>query len=173
MTSSKDEILAAFFVPGLPATAGSKRPHLNKKTGKVYVSDDCKRGPAWRTSVEAQASIAYTGEILREPLALSIVFYQVRPLMHYGTGKNAGVLRPTCPPYPAKRPDATKLFRCTEDALKGIVWADDGQVVIARATKLYGDRAGAWVIVSRPPELTGDQLIAATAEERVRVTAGR
>lgn len=165
MTSSKEAILAAFFVPGIPATAGSKRPHVNKKTGKVYLSDDCERGPAWRTSVETRASAAYTGEVLRGPLALSIVFYHVRPLSHYGTGKNAGALKSTCPQYPAKRPDATKLFRATEDALKSIVWADDGQVVLARATKLYGSRAGALVMVSRPPELTGDQLVAHVTEE--------
>lgn len=159
-----ETILAAFFVPGIPATAGSKRPHLNKKTGKTYVSDDCQRGPAWRTSVETKAQAAYSGEVMRGALSLSIVFYQVRPLTHYGTGKNAGTLRPHCPQYPAKRPDATKLFRATEDAIKGILFADDGQVVIARATKLYGGRAGALVIVGRPPELTGDQLVAHVTE---------
>ena len=164
-----EEILAAFFVPGVPATAGSKQSHLNKKTGKTYVSDTCKRGPAWRSSVEAQASRVYTGEILRGPLALTIVFHQVRPLGHYGTGKNAGILRPNCPQYPAKRPDATKLFRATEDALTGILWADDGQIVITGATKLYGNRAGAWIIVMRPPVLTGVQLVAHVEEERVRV----
>ena len=151
-----EEIVVTFFVPGVPATAGSKRPHLNKKTGKIYVSDDCERGPSWRSSVETQASRSYTGEVLRGPLSLSIIFHQVRPLTHYGTGKNVGVLRPHCPQYPAKRPDATKLFRATEDALKGILWADDGQIVIARATKLYG-------------ELAGNQLVAHVYENGVCV----
>lgn len=160
-----EEVLASFFVPGIPATAGSKRPHFNKKTGKTYVSDDCKKGPAWRTSVETKASASYTGEVLRGPLSLAIVFYQVRPLEHYGTGRNAGKLRQGCPQYPAKRPDVTKLFRATEDALKGIVWADDGQVVISRAVKMYGDRAGALVVVSRPPVLTPRQLIVTVTED--------
>lgn len=162
---AKDEVLVSFFVPGIPATAGSKRPHMNKATGKAYVSDDCKKGPAWRTSVETAAAAAYHGDILRGPLDLAIVFYQLRPLSHYGTGKNAGKLRPNCPRYPAKRPDATKLLRCTEDALKGLLWADDGQIVITRATKLYGDRAGALVQVTRPPELTLRQLVAKVMED--------
>jgi Holliday junction resolvase RusA-like endonuclease len=32
-------------------------------------------------------------------------------------------------PYPSCYPDGSKLIRSTEDALTGILWGDDGQIV--------------------------------------------
>jgi Holliday junction resolvase RusA-like endonuclease len=39
-------------------------------------------------------------------------------------------------------PDTTKLVRSTEDALKGICWRDDSQVVYQVASKEYAARGG-------------------------------
>ena len=167
MTTKAEDIITAFFVPGIPATAGSKRPFRNKVTGKISVVDTCKMGATWRSSVQTTAYVRYHGKVLVGPLALNVVFYSVRPRSHYGTGKNSGRLKAGCPQYPAKKPDATKLFRATEDALKGLIFKDDGQAVIIGATKLYGSRAGALVIVSRPPELSDDQLIANVYENSI------
>jgi Holliday junction resolvase RusA-like endonuclease len=66
------------------------------------------------------------------------VFVLARPRSHYGTGRNADRLRATAPAWPCSRPDATKLLRAVEDALTGVVWRDDGQVVVQTARKVYG-----------------------------------
>lgn len=71
------------------------------------------------------------------PVELVVRFYVPRPKSHYG----AKGLRPVAPSYPTVAPDVTKLLRAVEDALKGIVWRDDSQVVIQHAWKRYGEPA--------------------------------
>jgi len=39
--------------------------------------------------------------------------------------------------FPASRPDLTKLIRSVEDALTGILWRDDAQVISQVALKRY------------------------------------
>lgn len=45
-------------------------------------------------------------------------------------------------PYPITKPDADKLARAVWDALKGIIYADDSQVVRLTLAKDYGDAPG-------------------------------
>jgi Holliday junction resolvase RusA-like endonuclease len=76
-------------------------------------------------------------------------FHFLRPRSHYRTGRNAALLRGDAPAYPAGRPDLTKLVRAAEDALKGVVWADDGQVVGQGNRKVYGEKPGVRICVRR------------------------
>jgi Holliday junction resolvase RusA-like endonuclease len=69
-------------------------------------------------------------------------FIMPRPKGHYRSGKHAGEVKDGAPPYPAVKPDAGKLARGTEDALTGIVWRDDSQIVTEVLTKRYGPQAG-------------------------------
>lgn len=140
-----------FFVPGIPATAGSKRPFVNKVNGKVSVVDTCKRGPAWRDTVVMYALNAVGSEmggLLDEPVELNVTFYLVRPKGHYKTSKRFPGLKDGAPCWPTVKPDTTKMFRAIEDALKGIVWRDDTLVVVQSAMKVYADKPGALVTIS-------------------------
>jgi Holliday junction resolvase RusA-like endonuclease len=71
-----------------------------------------------------------------------------RPKGHYKGGKYGTALKANAPPFPTVRPDATKLIRPAEDALKGILWRDDSQIVTQAATKRYGDQAGCRIRVA-------------------------
>lgn len=73
------------------------------------------------------------------PVELSMTFFKQRPKNHYGTGKNAATLNKhgLSLPYPTQDPDTTKLLRPTEDALKGVCWYDDNQVVDQHAFKRW------------------------------------
>ncbi len=75
------------------------------------------------------------------PLVIDLRFYRLRPMSHYGTGRNAGVLKASAPTRPINAPDTGKLARGTVDALKGIVLRDDSQIVDERHQKFYGEPA--------------------------------
>jgi Holliday junction resolvase RusA-like endonuclease len=73
------------------------------------------------------------------PLRLDCTFYVKRPKGHYGTGRNAGVLKGRAPEYPTGKPDLSNLVKMVEDCLVlARVMPDDDQVVeIRRSLKLY------------------------------------
>jgi Holliday junction resolvase RusA-like endonuclease len=56
---------------------------------------------------------------------LRVAFYIARPK------------RPKFPNRPAVNPDLSKLVRATEDALTGLVWADDSRVVSCLSEKFW------------------------------------
>jgi Holliday junction resolvase RusA-like endonuclease len=128
-----------FTVLGRAQPAGSKRQVLNRKTGQTFVVDDNPRSKPWQELVASAAAAALDGaRALEGPLLLEVDFYLARPPGHYGTGRNAGNVKDSAPAFPAVRPDATKLLRGLEDALTGLVWRDDAQVVTQTARKRYG-----------------------------------
>ena len=63
------------------------------------------------------------------PLAIICTFYKPHGKTHYGTGRNADVLKAMAPAFPISAPDATKLWRGFEDALTDVLWHDDSRVV--------------------------------------------
>lgn len=131
-----------FWVPGIPQPGGSKQGFYNPKLGRVIISDaNEKKVKPWRAAVSQVASESIS-TMLEGPLRMRMDFVFPRPKGHFGSGKNAGVLKRSAPAFPAVKPDATKLLRSTEDALKGILWKDDSQIVTQAATKRYGEQAG-------------------------------
>ncbi|MGW6416349.1 RusA family crossover junction endodeoxyribonuclease [Streptomyces sp. NPDC055055] len=124
-------------VRGLPAPQGSKR-HVGK--GRMVESSAAVK--PWRDSVttySVQARSRRRGFLkLTGPLRADMVFCFDRPKGHMGSGRNAGLVRPSAPPRPDVTPDLDKLIRSTSDALKTAgVYADDALVVE------YG-RVGKW-----------------------------
>lgn len=118
----------AFTVYGLPAPQGSKR-HV----GNGVMIESSKKVKPWRQDVKQAALDAITGlpdwTPLDGPLIASMIFTFARPKGHYRTGRNAHLLRDTAPARPAVTPDLSKILRSTEDALTGVIWADDARVV--------------------------------------------
>jgi Holliday junction resolvase RusA-like endonuclease len=134
-----------FCVLGLPRPAGSKRAFTIRKnglpTGRIAVVDDCKESRDWKNTVAREAAATMQDEsrqMLIGPVCMSAIFYVPRPKGHYRTGKRASELRPSAPEHPTTKPDLLKLTRAVEDALTGVVWRDDSQVVEHRLEKRYG-----------------------------------
>lgn len=126
-----------FTVPGIPAPGGSKRGFLHKRTGRVIVTEDCKRSKPWR-AVVALCAQEHCREPFAGPVVVDVTFFMPRPKGHYRTAEaHLFDLKRSAPKYPTTKPDSTKLWRSTEDALKGICWADDSQVVVQTVRKLY------------------------------------
>jgi Holliday junction resolvase RusA-like endonuclease len=66
------------------------------------------------------------------PVQLGLEFYVTRPkTTHYGSGRNARTLNAAglASRFPTGRPDLSNLVKLAEDALTGLVWQDDDQVV--------------------------------------------
>jgi Holliday junction resolvase RusA-like endonuclease len=138
----------SFFVDGHPQTAGSKKalPIMKGgvRVGTRVVEDGSEANRAakrtWRQDIQLaarQAMAAQGWERSHEAVALEFVFYRSRPASHYGTGRNARVLKPSAPAWPIGKPDALKMARGAEDALTGVAFADDAQVVHGSQTKLW------------------------------------
>ena len=140
-----------FFVPGIPATAGSKTGFYNPKAKRVIMAPANKRQKPWMAVVRLAATEAYSGPPLTGPIAYEFWFYLPRPRSHFGSGKNSDKLKTSAPAYPTTKPDLTKMVRAVEDALTGVLWKDDSQVVSQRVVKRYHDhpgKPGVWVWAS-------------------------
>jgi len=87
----------------------------------------------WRQRIASEAQRAMGGrELLAGPLVLEAVFSLPRP-----KSRRAG------DHYPDRQPDLSKLVRALEDALSGVVYGDDAQLVDERVSKRYaGDLGG-------------------------------
>lgn len=110
----------------------------------------------WRDAITAAAVEALEGAPpIEGSVSVGIVFGFNRPAGHYGSGRNAGVVKPSAPDGPVTRSvgDVDKLSRAVLDALAAAkVFFDDSQVVQLQAAKVYverGEREGAWIRVVR------------------------
>ena len=139
-----------FFVPGRPRTAGSKRAFpIRRRDGslvRIAVTDDSgPEGKAWRAVVQDAARAVFPPEVplLSGHVELRLEFQVMRPKGHYG----ARGLRASAPVHPTTKPDLLKMARAVEDALTGVLWRDDAQIVTEILTKRYADRPGVVVRV--------------------------
>lgn len=160
LTIERPGRFVTFHVNGLAAPAGSKRGFHNPRTGRVIITDDSKRSKPWQAAVRDAAVEAMSGGLFVGPLELVVTFTVPRPKGHYGSGRNAERLLPSAPPFPAVKPDVTKLVRAVEDALTGIVWRDDAQVIAQHASKVYGEPAGCTVEVQSLEPIVAEAVAA-------------
>lgn len=131
----------SLYVAGVPVPQGSKRAFPHYRTGRVVMVDDNSNLAGWRDAVTAAASVEWGGApALAVPVWASLSFYLPRPAGHFGTGRNAGTLRPSAPTWPGVKPDLDKLVRAVFDSLTAAgVWTDDARCVGVSAWKFYAD----------------------------------
>lgn len=151
-----------FTVMGVARPAGSKRAFaLRRKNGSlvtraggapvINVVDDCKKSGEWKQAVAwaARQSIGAGVPLIEGPVSLELRFYAPRPKNQYRTGRNAGMLRDDAPKRPIAKPDVLKLARAVEDALTGVVWHDDCQIVDEKLSKMWGTPARVEVVIEQ------------------------
>jgi crossover junction endodeoxyribonuclease RusA len=136
-----DDSPLVVVVIGKPITQGSKT------RGRWGMFDDNKDTlHPWRDSVTAAAIDARRDRpTIQGPVEVSAWFYFDRPQSHYGTGRNAGRLKDSAPPYPLTQAqgDVDKLVRACLDSLKvAKVFRDDKLVARVYAEKLWTGGAG-------------------------------
>lgn len=153
----QDEVTIVVYGKAQPA--GSKRAFTPRPGAQPIIVDANPKSRPWKTEVSHAAAQTYDGDLMDGALALEATFYEPRPKAHYGTGKNAHVLKATAPMFPTKVPDTTKLVRGIEDAMTGIVYRDDSQIVEQHNRKMYGEPARCEITVRRMAQQTvGEQV---------------
>lgn len=128
--ASSSSRLLTFRVVGIAQSMGSKRAFVPKGWTRPVITDSNRNLKAWQSLVAHAAGEAVQGcdgwQILDGPVRLSVAFYLPRP---------KGLPKRTI--AHTKAPDVSKLVRSTEDALSGIVYRDDSQIVEVLAGKFY------------------------------------
>lgn len=133
---SEDRI--SFFVAGHPEPKGNHR--ASRRGGCTVLYDANKRLPAWEAAIKSAALSTRPVAPWEGPVQLDVEFYLKRP--------------PTVPPkkrpWPTARSggDWDKLVRAVGDALAGIFYRDDSQIVIGSVTKKYADGCDVGALVS-------------------------
>ena len=116
-------------VIGTPVPQGSK---VANRFGKGVRDSNDKSLRPWRAEVAgciAEAMTVQHWDTLDAACQVHITFWHARPASHYGTGRNAGRLKPSAPTWKHTAPDIDKLTRAILDALttSGAI-RDDGRV---------------------------------------------
>jgi Holliday junction resolvase RusA-like endonuclease len=101
------------------------------------------------------AAVAAAAEAYRRAARLPVPVWTVAPLhvhvsFRYQVPKRGAAGAAVGDPRPG-RPDIDNLLKLVLDALNGVVWADDAQVVSITATKVYAAQPGTYVRVNPVP----------------------
>lgn len=113
-------------VTGRPAGAGSKSFYQGK------CAPASKYQKPWQEAVSAAAYLAKPDNLIEAPIVIDFSFMIKRPKSHYLKSKGLKDSAPTTPPI-----DLDKLIRSTADALTGLIYEDDKQIVEITAKKAY------------------------------------
>ena len=136
---------------GIPRPQGSKR-HV----GRGVLVESSNGVKEWRHDVRDAIFSQYSGATITEPVAVCCTFLFNRPKGHYGTGRNAGRLKPSAPRHLTSsfNGDIDKLLRALLDAISvkagGSLISDDSLVTELMANKRYceeGELPGAYLTV--------------------------
>lgn len=128
----------SFTVYGKPEPQGSMRAFVIK--GRPIVTSSNKNLKSWRQQVATAALVAR--DDVQGPSA-AIWEGAVNVMVNFYFDKPKSVKRT----YMTTRPDLDKLVRSVNDALTGIIFKDDSQVVACAAFKFYGSPARAEIQV--------------------------
>jgi len=107
------------IIPGIPASKGSL---FKGKYGQIYPAD--KKLKSWVNAISWQAREQAPGEPSQAAIDLTITFN----LPQASNNKKT---------YPTIKPDLDKLARAVLDALTGIIYYDDSQVIRLECNKAW------------------------------------
>ena len=116
-----------FTVYGSPVAQG--RPRFFRR-GNFVGTYDPDKSRTWKQDVKAQVLDALNGtpEIHDGALDLRLIFHLPRPKS-----------LPKKVVHHTKKPDADNLCKAIKDALRGVLYRDDSQIVTLEVHKQYGD----------------------------------
>jgi crossover junction endodeoxyribonuclease RusA len=124
-----------FVVKAEAAPQGSKKMVRLRGSGRTVLLESSRRVKWFRNVLAADARRLFA-KPSDHPAIVTLVFRFSRPPSHF-TAK--GKLKKDAPAYPTRKSgDLDKLCRAALDALTGVAYHDDSQVIRLFATKEYG-----------------------------------
>ncbi len=125
---------------GLPVAQGRPRArmfHDRSGTARVAMYDPA-TSRDWKRTVQQQVIDRRPPAPLAEvPLAMGLTFHLPRPQS-----------LPKRITEHTKRPDLDNLIKAIKDALRGVIYHDDAQIVRLTAGKVYGDSPGVEISIA-------------------------
>ena len=129
-------IIPGDVVPQLP-------PRFARRGSFVQTYDPAKCRD-YKTNIRHLAAKCYKGKLLEKAIEVKILVYRHAPKSLNKTKMAMaleGALRPTT------KPDIENLSKGILDALNGIIWRDDAQIVRLEVEKWYSDSPRAEVLI--------------------------
>lgn len=91
----------------------------------------------YKSELALRTSLRYNSKPLTGPLDVRLKFYRH---IQQSISKKERVLRLSGVHRPTVKPDTDNYIKSTLDALNGLLWADDNQIVDLSASKFYSDK---------------------------------
>jgi len=132
-----------FRVYGIPQTKGSAKgfvlPGKNGMKPRAIITNDNPKNKSWAQTVSAMANMnRVEGCPFEGAIRLELVFLMPIPKS----------LPKRDPAFMLKKPDLDKMTRSIKDALSGVLYIDDKQVVHTDVKKMYCEAPGVMVRIS-------------------------
>ncbi|KMY60124.1 hypothetical protein AA906_07035 [Geobacillus stearothermophilus] len=122
-----------FIVYGEPVAQG--RPRATTVNGRVRMYDP-KKSRDFKHYLKLAASKHRPEQLIEGPISLEVKVY--KPILKSFSKKKkaaaeAGQLRPI------SKPDVSNYLKLIEDALTGVIWKDDSQIIDCSISKYYSE----------------------------------
>jgi Holliday junction resolvase RusA-like endonuclease len=149
---SRDSI--TIDVIGIPVAQGSMKALGRTKAGGTIITHS--NGSAllpWRQEIAQAATAKWPSDWpMDAPVSISLTFRFPRPAGHF---RRDGTLKPSSPQWKTTKPDLDKLCRTIGDALAGVLYRGDQQIISLIAGKRYAFNESPGVLITVVPSLTG------------------
>lgn len=132
----------AFTVPGQPV--GKGRPRIGRVAGNARMFTPAKTA-SYESTVKLFASLAMAGRPLIEGAVRVHLHIACQIPASWSQKKQASAVAGGV--LPTTKPDVDNVEKALFDAMNGVVWKDDVQVVSVTKDKRYGDAPGVSVRV--------------------------
>lgn len=148
-------VVAEFEVLGKPQT--QPRPRFNRATGRAYKARRATASEkAFQEAVKKfHRRTNFTALPADSDVVLHLEFHLARPKSHYQGNKFGNPLKPNATRLARMGGDLDNFVKFTMDALNGIIYQDDKQVIALHAKKVIADEGIAKTVVKAISDCAG------------------
>jgi Holliday junction resolvase RusA-like endonuclease len=138
-----------FTVPGQPVPKGRPRFSRGKSFVRTYTPEETKNYEAYVRYFAAQAMRGV--KVIEEAVKLTV---EINLKIPKSESQKRKALMLEGRILPTKKPDGDNVLKALKDAINGLVWRDDAQVVDGRYLKRYSESPCLRVTVETIMQLT-------------------